>query len=194
MKKFFVFAAIMIVSLGCKDNTKKPSENSHDGHNLEQTSSTAKPTLSPHKNAMAMFGDAHVHIDYSSPSVRGRIIFGGLLAYGAVWQSGAHNATWIETNTDLLINETVLKAGKYGFFTIPEKEKWTVIFNTNWEQHGKDEYDQNQDVLRFEVAPEFSEEAVEQLIYQIEKTNDQQGSIALSWEKTTIRFPFSILN
>ena len=107
------------------------------------------------KYAMAIVGDAHIHIEYSAPSVRGRIIYGGLLAYGEVWQSGAHNATWIETNKDIIINENLLKAGKYGFFTIPNKDKWTIIFNKNWNQHGKDEYDESEDVLRFDVTQNF---------------------------------------
>ena len=58
---------------------------------------------------MAMVGKAHVHIDYSAPSTRGRIIFGGLLAYGEIWQAGAHKATWIETDQDLVIAGKELK-------------------------------------------------------------------------------------
>ena len=51
-----------------------------------------------------------------------------------------HNATWIETDKDIIINENLLKEGKYGFFTIPNKDRWTIIFNKNWNQHGKDDY------------------------------------------------------
>jgi hypothetical protein len=157
---------------------------------MEESTSNSKKTLSPHKYAMAMIGDAHIHIDYSAPSVRGRIIFGGLLAYGEVWQSGAHNATWIETNRDILINENLLKAGKYGFFTIPTKDKWTIILNKNWNQHGKDDYNVDDDVLRFDVTPEISEQITEQLTYQVEKLNNKEGIISLSWEKVSLSFPF----
>ena len=112
------------------------------------------------------------------------------MAYGEIWQSGAHNATWIETNKDIIINENLLKAGKYGFFTIPNKDKWTIIFNKNWNQHGKDDYNENDDVLRIDVTPEISEEITEQLIYQVEKLNDKEGIISLSWEKVSVSFPF----
>ena len=158
---------------------------------MKVVTSTSK-TLSPEKYAMAILGDAHIHIEYSAPSVRGRIIYGGLLAYGEVWQSGAHNATWIETNKDIIINENLLKAGKYGFFTIPNKDKWTIIFNENWNQHGKDEYDESEDVLRFDVTPKISEKITEQLIYHVERINDQEESISLSWEKVLIKFSFLI--
>ncbi len=192
MKNVFCLAFLGLLIVACKNNSKNESLDEHKNHKTEETSSSSKKTLSPHKSAMAMVGDAHVHIDYSSPSVRGRIIYGGLLAYGEVWQSGAHNATWLETNKDIVVNGSLLKAGKYGFFTIPDKDKWTIIFNKNWEQHGKDEYDENDDVLRFDVRPEISEEISEQLTYQVQKINDEEGQIVLSWEKVTITFTFTL--
>ena len=72
--------------------------------------------------------------------------------------------------------------------------KWTVIFNKNWDQHGKDEYDENEDVWRFDITPEISEEMTEQLIYQVKKINDEEGQIVLSWEKVTIIFPFALVD
>lgn len=192
MKNVLQIALLILLIIGCKSETKKEVKEEHQHHQVEKKETTKKKVLSPHTYAMAMVGDAHVHIDYSSPGVRGRIIFGGLLAYDEVWQSGAHRATWLETNKDLSIEGKTLKAGKYGVFTIPSKGEWTVIFNTNWDQHGKDEYDENDDVLRFKVTPELSDEITEHLAYKVEKTSDTQGAISLSWEKVTIHFPFQI--
>ena len=192
MKNVLQIALLTILMVGCKSETKKEVKDEHQHHQVEKKETSKKKVLSPHTYAMAMVGDAHVHIDYSSPGVRGRIIFGGLLAYDEVWQSGAHKATWLETNKDLSIEGKTLKAGKYGVFTIPSKGEWTVIFNTNWDQHGKDEYDEKDDVLRFKVTPELSDEITEHLVYKVEKMDDTQGSISLSWEKVTIRFPFQI--
>ena len=190
MNKIFYLAFLSLLFFACKNNKQNQSGDQHQNHKMEETTSNSKKTQSPHKYAMAMIADAHIHIDYSAPSVKGRIIYGGLLAYGEIWQSGAHNATWIETNKDIIINENLLKAGKYGFFTIPNKDKWTIIFNKNWNQHGKDDYNENDDVLRIDVTPEISEEITEQLIYQVEKLNDKEGIISLSWEKVSVSFPF----
>ena len=190
MKNVFYLAILSLLIVACKDKKQNQSVDQHQNHKMEESTSNSKKTLSPHKYAMAMIGDAHIHIDYSAPSVRGRIIFGGLLAYGEVWQSGAHNATWIETNKDILINENLLKAGKYGFFTIPTKDKWTIILNKNWNQHGKDDYNVDDDVLRFDVTPEISEQITEQLTYQVEKLNNKEGIISLRWEKVSLSFPF----
>ena len=190
MKNVFYLAILSLLIVACKDKKQNQSVDQHQNHKMEESTSNSKKTLSPHKYAMAMIGDAHIHIDYSAPSVRGRIIFGGLLAYCEVWQSGAHNATWIETNRDILINENLLKAGKYGFFTIPTKDKLTIILNKNWNQHGKDDYNVDDDVLRFDVTPEISEQITEQLTYQVEKLNNKEGIISLSWEKLSLSFPF----
>ena len=151
-----------------------------------------KKVLSPHTSAMAMFGDTHIHIDYSSPGVRGREIFGKLVPYNIVWQAGAHNATWLETNMPLIINGEELIAGKYGFFVIPTKGDWTIIFNRNWNQHGKDQYDKNDDIIRFTISPKISDTISEHLEYKITKVNENEGTISLKWEKVALMIPFTL--
>ena len=195
MKKYIHLSVLLIVFLivSCKQETKNVKEVVVE----EKASETSaqpdkKKPLSPHTSTMAMIGDAHIHIDYSSPGVRNRIIFGGLLAYDQVWQAGAHMATWIETNKDLVIDGKMLPAGKYGFFTIPSKDEWTIIFNSNWDQHGKDEYDKKDDVLRFKVKPIISDEVTEHLAYQVNKISDNEGTMSLSWEKVSIKFNFKV--
>ncbi len=203
MKKIIVLSFSVILFIGCKNNQNESSseknnqkiehkENVKAEEKTETKAKAKKKVLSPHTSTMAMIGDAHIHIDYSSPGVRDRIVFGGLLPYDEVWQAGAHNATWIETNKDLTIDRKTLKAGKYGFFTIPSKDQWTIIFNTNWDQHGKDEYDKKDDVLRFTVNPKLSENVQEHLEYKITKTNEKEGALSLSWEKVSVSFPFKI--
>ncbi len=192
MKNINILIAIVLLTVGCKNEKTTSEEQKHNHNATEEVEEPKKKPLSPHTSTMAMIGDAHIHIDYSSPGVRDRIIFGGLLAYDQVWQAGAHMATWIETNKDLTIDEQLLPAGKYGFFTIPSRDEWTIIFNSNWDQHGKDEYDENDDVLRFKVSPILSEEITEHLKYEIVKTNETEGTISLAWERVTIIFNIKI--
>ena len=194
MKNLIIVLVVIISVLSCKKESKTTDKNEHENHVItsEKEEAPKKKVLSPHTSAMAMIGDAHIHIDYSSPGVRGRIVFGGLVGYDNVWQAGAHNATWIETNKDLMINNELLPAGKYGIFTVPSKGDWTVMINKNWEQHGKDEYDEKDDVLRFKVTPSISEDITEHLEYKVNKVNGTEGTISLAWEKVTISFPFKI--
>ena len=192
MRKLLIMLFLALLFVGCKNlnnNEKKEIPNAQEI--IQQVKLVKKKVLSPHATAMAMIGDAHIHMDYSSPGVRNRIIFGGLLSYDAVWQAGAHNATWLETNKDLVIAGKTLTAGKYGFFIIPSKDEWTVIFNTNWDQHGKDEYDTKDDVLRFKVKPMISETITEHLEYKVKKVNNNEGLIYFEWEKVSISFNFA---
>jgi len=191
MRKLLIMLFWALLFVGCKNlnnNEKKEIPNAQEI--IQQVKSVKKKVLSPHATAMTMIGDAHIHMDYSSPGVRNRIIFGGLLSYDAVWQAGAHNATWLETDKDLVIAGKTLTAGKYGFFIIPSKDEWTVIFNTNWEQHGKDEYDTKDDVLRFKIKPMISETITEHLEYKVKKVNNNEGLIYFAWEKVSISFNF----
>jgi hypothetical protein len=191
MKKILSYFLLVAIVLSCKNQSHGAAD--HDQHTAgKKTVASTKKNLSPQTFAMNMIGDAHIHIDYSSPSINGRIIFGDLLPFGEVWQSGTHKATWFETNKDLLIDNKVLKAGKYGLFTIPSKEEWTVIFNTNWDQFGEADYDQKDDVLRFKVKPEYTENAVENLIYKVARLSDSEGKVSLSWENISIGFKLKV--
>lgn len=163
----------------------------HENHQQEK-SVTNKKVLSPHTSAMDIINGAHIHIDYSSPRVRERIIFGGLVGYNTVWQAGAHKATWIETSKDLVIGDDTLPAGKYAFFVIPGKDKWQVMFNSRWDQHGKDEYNEAENVLVFNVIAETLEQNQEELVYEVEKKDSKEGFISLSWEKKRIIVPFKV--
>ncbi|CAG2533080.1 MULTISPECIES: DUF2911 domain-containing protein [Maribacter] len=182
-----VFGLLLITS--CKEKKTEPMPEQSKEATTDQP---PKKELSPHTSAMATIGNAHIHIDYSSPGVRDRMIFGGLLAYDQVWQAGAHMATWIETDTDIEIDGKELKAGKYGFFTIPSKEEWTIILNSNWNQHGKDEYDEKDDVIRFKITPIIADSLKEHLEYNIKKISDTEGEITLAWEKVKVVIPFKV--
>ena len=196
MKNLIIVLAFTLSVLSCKNEKMKADINEHENHvtTSEKELAPKKKVLSPHTSTMEMIGDAHIHIDYSSPGVRGRIVFGGLVGYDNVWQAGAHNATWIETNMDLVINGKLLPKGKYGFFTIPSKKDWTIMINKNWDQHGKDEYDEDEDVIRFKVTPNISDEITEHLVYKVSKVSEEEGSISLAWEKVSLKFNFKIKN
>ncbi len=136
--------------------------------------------------AIGKIGDTEIKISYHSPAVRGRIVWGGLVPYDKVWVTGAHMATSIEFNNDLVIGNKTILAGKYSFFTIPGKNEWTIIINKNWQQHLTDKYDAKEDVVRVIVKPEMLSEYQERMMYKIERS-----SISLHWEKLRIIVPIS---
>lgn len=144
---------------------------------------------SPTRMAMADIGDVHVHMTYGSPGVKGRNIWGGLVSYDVVWCAGAHNATWVSFSKPVIINGKKLEAGKYGFFVIPRKGKWTVVFNSDAEMHLADEYDEKKDVLRMDVDTQDLPAVLPRLTYEVSETGKGQGVIKFSWEKKSFVVP-----
>ena len=174
------------------ENDSPQDHNHHKSIKDETTTDKPKKILSPRKQAMANIGDVHIHIDYSSPSKRGRTIWNGLVAYGQVWVTGAHKATSIDFSGDVSINGKTIKKGKYAFFTIPDNSKWTLILNKNYEQHLADDYDIQQDIIRVEVSPESLEESIESLTYQVVATGSKEGFISVSWDTLSVQLPINV--
>ncbi|MEQ8624144.1 MAG: DUF2911 domain-containing protein [Vicingaceae bacterium] len=138
---------------------------------------------SPPRTEEGKIGDAMVTIEYSSPSVKGREIFGGLEKFGKVWRAGANEATTIEFSQDVMINGEELPAGKYAFFVTPKKEgDWTIYFNTEAKQWGAYKKDDSKDALVTEASTSEIDN-VEMLTYTIE-----DNMIHLDWATTRLSF------
>ncbi len=138
---------------------------------------------SPPAQISKEIGGATVTVDYSQPSKRGREIFGGLEAYGKVWRTGANESTWIEFSKDVKIEGKKLAAGKYGLFTIPGEDEWTVIFNKAWNGWGAYEYKEADDVLRVQVKPSKTDDVVEVFTFEI-----ADGNVSFAWDQTQVSF------
>lgn len=86
--------------------------------------------FSPPAHASCTFADGKtVKVDYSSPRMRGRKIFGSLVPYGEVWRAGANEATAFVASKDLRVDGKELPAGSYTIFTLPKQEQWTLIIS-----------------------------------------------------------------
>ena len=84
--------------------------------------------MSPPAQAVCRFPDGKtITVDYSSPRVRGRKIFGALVPYGRVWILGANEATSFDTTANLTAAGKSIPAGHYTLFAIPEPRAWTLI-------------------------------------------------------------------
>ena len=143
--------------------------------------------------AEGKIGGATFTINYHSPGARKRILWGGLVPYGEVWVTGAHDATTLTFDKDIIVNKVQIPAGKYAFFTIPAKDEWTVIINKQWKQHLATEYDQKEDVVRIKVKPKKTNH-LERLQYFIEPGSNNNGAIAVGWEKVKVSVPVTVLD
>src|ERR1041385_9089037 len=68
---------------------------------------------SPPATATGKVMGATITINYSSPGVKGRKIWGGLVPYDKVWRAGANEATLFQTDKNIKVEGKSLPAGKY---------------------------------------------------------------------------------
>jgi len=161
-------------------------------NSIAQDAGTNRP--SPVAIVSMRYKDAYIKITYSRPSRRGRDIFGKLVPYGEVWRTGANEATEITTTHNIQIQGTLLKAGTYSLFTIPEKNTWTIIVNKDVGLWGSYNYNSKLDQLRIAVPVQaLTETSVEQFTMRFDQRNEV-ADLIVSWENVSISIPIKFIN
>ncbi|MEP2025953.1 MAG: DUF2911 domain-containing protein [Reichenbachiella sp.] len=148
------------------------------------TSLHAQQKASPPKVSKATVNGTDITINYSSPSKKGRDIYGGLVPFDKVWRTGANEATTLELSKDAKVGELDVKAGKYALFTIPGKSEWTIIINSNAKQWGAYDYDKSKDIGRFKVSTTSLDDVIESFAINI----SDAGVVSIVWDQTKVEF------
>jgi hypothetical protein len=146
--------------------------------------------LSPKDVETFTSGEITVTVDYSRPSVRGRLIFGleeqrALQPFGKYWRLGANQATEITFNRDILFNGSPVKAGSYRMYAIPGADTFQIALNTEVGKSGATPPDRVNDVLRTDVPTQKIAVPVEQ--FTISLAPDADG-IDMVFEWSDVRF------
>lgn len=148
------------------------------------------PRPSPLGTVKQTVGLTDISVTYSRPSMKGRAIFGSLVPYNEMWRTGANMSTKISFSDQVKIDGKEVPAGEYALYSIPGKEKWTIILHTktNYAGTGGKDYKPEEDQLRFDVKPSAYPVAVETFTINISDVSDESCMIELLWEQTQVRF------
>jgi DUF2911 family protein len=207
LRRFSFFSFVMLLAAGCA----APSI-------FAQQPPLAIKPIRPSQKASVMqtIGVTDITITYSRPGVKGRPIFADapatmearakgeatldnqnerkagepIVPYNHVWRAGANEATMFQVTDDVLINGQPLKAGTYSMHTIPGKDEWTIIFNSDPGQWGSFSYDAAKDTLRVKTKPQSASDNQEWLVYTFDPVTDNSATVNLRWEK--VRVPFTV--
>ena len=148
LKRFSLFTFAILIAAMCAALTS-----------LRSNRRLAIKPIRPSQKASVMqtIGVTDITITYSRPPVKGRTIFADapatmearakgeatldnqnerkpgepIVPYNHVWRAGANEATMFQVTDDVLINGQPLKAGTYSLHTVPGKDEWTIIFNSD---------------------------------------------------------------
>lgn len=188
MIKSFTKVCLLFLFIGLVACTGSPKNqevaNEETEENQVETIESKLKRPSPPHSVSARVGESVVTLDYSSPSTKGRAIWGSLVPYNEIWRTGANEANVFTSESDILVNDQLLPAGKYALFTIPGENKWSVIFNSKYDQWGAYDYDAANDQLVIEVTPSKIDDKIEQLSFVM----DGSGNVTFFWEYLTWSF------
>jgi len=171
MKKKIAIAAIVAVALvalvaGVKaqqDKSKRPSP--------------------PATASCDLGGGKSITVDYSSPRAKGRKIFGGVVPYGEVWRAGANEATTFVTTSDVMVGGTHVPAGSYTLFTVPNKDKWSLVISKKTGEWGVPYPGADSDFARIDMKASTLPAAVEDFTISFDKSGSG-CSLRMDWETT----------
>ncbi|HNS11622.1 MAG TPA: DUF2911 domain-containing protein [Bacteroidia bacterium] len=144
------------------------------------------PAPSPKATLSQMVGLTEISIEYSSPGVKGRTIFGDLVPYDQVWRTGANASTKISFSKDVTIAGTKVAKGTYSLLSIPGKTDWSIIINKDADVSVPD-YKQANDVVRVSAKPENISKR-ERLSFQVVDFEDSRAIVNLEWDQTRVSF------
>lgn len=148
---------------------------------------------SPEDTVSYVQEDLKLEVFYNRPFKKEREIFGQLVPYNEVWRTGANEATTFETSKDILVDGSLLKAGKYTLWTIPMETTWKVIFNSKMYPWGinleeKAYRDPEFDALVIERPVNKRSSNLEQFTILFEESGDFIYMF-LAWDDTSISLP-----
>lgn len=146
---------------------------------------------SPPAHAQCKFSDGKtITVDYSSPRMKGRKIFGDLVPFGQVWRMGANEATTFVTNTALTASGRDIPAGNYTLFSVPEQGKWTLIVNKKTGEWGVPYKYEADELARIPMSVSQTSSPVENFTISFDQGGDS-CTMKASWEQTEASVQFS---
>ena len=147
---------------------------------------------SPPANAKCeLAGGKSITIDYSSPRKKGRVIFGDLVPYGQVWRAGANEATTFVNSADVMVGGTHVPAGSYTIFTIPEKDKWTLVISKTTGEWGTAYSGPTNDLARIPMKA-ASGAAMENFTISFDK-GAKGCTLKMAWDTTVASLDLSTM-
>jgi hypothetical protein len=138
---------------------------------------------SPAASASCDLGGKTIKTDYSSPRMKGRTIFGDLVPYGQVWRTGANEATTFVASADVVVGGKTVPAGSYTIFTVPARDKWTLIINKKTGEWGIPYKYESDELARVDMKVTTLPTPIENFTIAYDKAGSG-CTMRLEWEKT----------
>jgi len=150
------------------------------------------PSPSTTQTVKQEFALTNIEVSYSRPNMKGRKIFGDLVPFGAIWRTGANNATTITFADEVIIGDKKVPAGKYGLLTIPGASEWTIIITKQQDVTSPSAYKADQDVVRVKAATVSMPFDMETFTILFGNVTSNTMDLMMVWEQTAVSLPIKM--
>jgi hypothetical protein len=193
MRKTFVCTALYGSLIALNAGAQTPPPPAHAPAAPPAAPAPAEKPLkvmpSPGAKVSQQVGTAMVTIEYSSPGVKKRKIWGELVPYDKLWRTGANASNKLTLTKDMTIGGKPVPAGTYNLLTIPGKKSWTVLINKDTTLNANmDKHSDALDVAKFTVTPKAIPFR-ERMAFIFSDVTDDSVNLDLEWEKVRISIP-----
>jgi Protein of unknown function (DUF2911) len=165
---------------------------------IGQTAKTAKKKqgqrISPHETITETVDGNELKLVYGRPyskkpgTTEVRKIWGGLVPYGAVWRTGADEATLLTTKEPIEIGGYSLAAGTYSLFTVPNEDGTAkLVINKKTGQWGvpyNEAAEKANELARVDLKKSDLDKDVSQFTMAIKPESGGGAVLTMMWEKT----------
>jgi Protein of unknown function (DUF2911) len=161
---------------------------SYAARHAQQRDKSQRP--SPPDHAACKFANGvTVTLDYSSPRMKGRKIYGELVPYGQVWRAGANEATTFVVSGPVRAGSSKggldIPAGSYTLFVIPNKEKpWTLIISKKTGEWGIPYPGEQLDLGRADMGIDALPAPLEDFTINLAQESGDVYQLQIDWETT----------
>jgi len=128
-------------------------------------------------------GGKSITVDYSSPRMKGRKIYGGLVPFGQEWRAGANEATTFVSDADLNVGGTTAPAGSYTIFALPNADNWKLTISKKTGEWGVPYPGAESDLARVDMKVSSLASPVENFTIAFDHAGGK-CSMHLDWETT----------
>lgn len=126
-----------------------------------------------------------ITIDYSRPSLRGRLVredlFGEQIHWGHIWTPGANNATTFEVDKDVRLAGIDVPAGTYSVWMKVEDGPWTLILDPRSDLYHLPGPGENEDQLTAQIETTIAPYSVETLSWSIPTVRRDGADLRFQW-------------
>jgi hypothetical protein len=152
----------------------------------------ALPRESPAARVFQQVGLTDIEVEYGSPAVKARPIWGAVVPWGKPWTISPSHPTTIRFSKDVVVAGKTVPAGKYRLSALPTKADWTLTLErvADGVRPAEPTAEAETGALRVKVRAKAAPPR-ERLTFLFTDSTDDKTSLDLEWEKLRVSIPIA---